>query len=487
MREILLDRLGEDDLMHGGFRVYTPASIPLLKIAQNAIRSGLETIDRRHGYCGPYKRRRLRLKKVSKNERLALGKIYQAKVVGFNDRERTIIVDLLGRKGVIYLDKESRYNPRGLLPSRFVSLGVVLRVSLVRMSKEPLHLRLEMGPQAALISMIPKTRQVLAMVGGYNFNFGDFNRALKARRQPGSAFKPIVYSAAINTREFTAATVIYDSPEVFKRWRPQNHERWNFKGPVRLREALAQSINLVAVKVIKEVGPKEVVEYAKRLGIRSRLEADLALALGASSVTPIELTNAYAVFASGGIYKEPIFINKIKDMKGRVIDWPRMPPRRVLEEEEAFIITSMLQSVIQRGTGMRALRLKHVAAGKTGTSNKAWDAWFIGYTPQIITGVWVGFDDKKSLGKKECGSRAALPIWLKFMQGALKGKKSTPFKIPKKISVAEIDPNSGLLAYENAEEVIREYFLQGTVPSKTALPPDIIDPDTFIMQQTEKE
>jgi len=341
-------------------------------------------------------------------------------------------------------------------------------------------------PEAALVAIDPSTGDILAMVGSRSPAPGVFNRAIQARRQPGSAFKPFTYAAAIESRRYTAATVTNDSPEVFADWRPKNTEKWDYAGPVRLRDALAHSINMVAVKLILGVGPENVAHLARDMGIASPLESSPALALGASAVTPLEMASAYGSFASGGMYNPPDLVVKIEDSRGNTVPLPPRSPRQVLSPQTAYIMNSMLKSVIEYGTAARARRLRWPVAGKTGTSNLARDAWFVGYTPRICATVWVGFDDYQPLGRNEQGSRAALPIWIHFMESALKDQPRQDFPAPPDLEVVKIDPRTGLLPYDGMEDSVEEVFLKGTAPRERALPPQVATPDSFLMEQFER-
>ncbi len=338
-------------------------------------------------------------------------------------------------------------------------------------------------PEAAVLVLDPRTREVLAMVGGYETVTG-FNRATQAERQPGSTFKPLVYALGIQSRRFTPATQVIDAPGVFDQYQPGNYETWSHAGPVRLRVGLAQSINLVAIRVIEELTPAAVVTFAQQLGISTKLDANLPLALGASSVRLSELTNAYATLAAGGRYEPLRIVSKIVDHAGRNVALPELGPARdVLTPAEAYVMTSLLTSVVDEGTGSRAKALGRPVAGKTGTSNQARDAWFVGYTAQRVAGVWVGYDDDHPLGSKESGGRTALPIWVDVMQAAHKGTPAIPFTRPGGVVTARVDPASGLLAYEGQTDAIDEVFLEGTVPSQVARAPDVADPTTFMMEQ----
>ncbi len=277
-------------------------------------------------------------------------------------------------------------------------------------------------PQAALVAMEPDTGRIRALVGGIDFSVSQFNRATQARRQPGSAFKPIVYAAALESG-FHPASVIEDRPLVLKgagrgrTWRPQNFDH-RFHGLTTLREGLIQSRNIVAIKLLREVGIEQVVKLARKLGISSEITADLTLALGSSGVSLLELTGAYTAFANHGRYAVPLLIEKIVDHEGNVLEENRPKSKTVMSRRTAGQIDSMLQGVIEEGTGQKAQGLKVTAAGKTGTTDRYMDAWFVGYTSQLVTGVWMGHDKKISMGSGATGGRIAAPIWLEFMKKA---------------------------------------------------------------------
>ncbi len=474
--------VGEVEARLGGYVVRTTIDSRLQRAARKAVRSGLLAIDERHNYRGPLKR--------SKGEafrgKARAGRTYLGTVIGTDDEEGTVTIRVGDTKGVVRVAREKRYNPGKLPPSRFASQGALARVSLGREAQgdRPARLNLELGPQAALVAIEPGTGNVRAIIGGYAIQRGDFDRASQARRQPGSSFKPFVYSLALNTREYTPATLIADAPEVFEQWRPRNFEEWSYEGHVRLRTALAKSINMVAIKLIRELDPEQVVDYARTLGIESPLEATPTLALGASAVTPREMAEAYAVFASGGVHAEPRLIEEIRDPDGEFLSFHQPEPEQVLEPAQAYLISSMLRSVVRGGTASQARHLGNDIGGKTGTSNEAQDAWFVGFAPAMVCSVWVGFDEPRTLGRRESGSRAALPIWIEFMEAALGERDRPAVERPEGIVVASIDPESGLLAYEGQENSIQEEFLEDTAPTESAIPPDMADPDTFLMEQT---
>jgi len=300
--------------------------------------------------------------------------------------------------------------------------------------------------EGALLVLDPHTGSVLALVGGYDFALSQYNRALQARRQPGSAFKPIIYSAALESG-LSELSVIQDGPLTFrmapgKYWRPQNYEN-RFFGPVTLRSALAHSLNSVAVRLVDRIGVERVIRQARKLGIESPLDKNLSLALGSSSVSLLEMVRAYAVFANGGELAEPLFITKVTDRDGKVLEENDPNLKRVLSPEIAYVLTDMLKNVIQSGTGRAVAKLGRHVAGKTGTTSEYRDGWFIGYTPELIAGVWVGYDDHRPLGDREAGARTALPIWLTFMTEAGQGAGTEDFPVPEGIGWLEVNLKDG--------------------------------------------
>ena len=401
-----------------------------------------------------------------------------------------LIVDVGSVEGVVELRNEARYakGPKPLA-ERFTA-GDLVRVRLAPgaaleqdekgdKTEKLLPLELEQGPQAAMVVMDPRTREVLAVVGGYAFKPGAFNRAERAERQPGSSFKSIVYAAALESGKLTPATIVDDSPMPIGDWKFDNYEKESFAGPIRARLALAESKNTVAVKVLNMVGIPAAQEAAKRFGITTPMPTDagLALALGVSSVKPIDMANVYATFASGGLEGPPVLIKKI----GNEAIQPA-PLQQVLKPEVAFVLTSMLRSVIDEGTARAAAgRLRRPAAGKTGTTNRKLvipgrppisetiDAWFVGYTPDLLAAVWVGFDEPHGLGRGATGATAALPIWIDFMTHALVGRPTKDFTPPPGVVIQRIDKATGLLARPGVEDnTMDEVFVQGTAPTEVA-------------------
>jgi penicillin-binding protein 1A len=327
--------------------------------------------------------------------------------------------------------------------------------------------------QGALISLDPQTGFILAMVGGRDFSASQFNRATQARRQAGSAFKPIVYAAALD-KGFTAASIIDDEPFSYQDvpgkepWQPQNFDR-QFWGPITFRKALTFSRNVPTVKIAKSIGVDYLVDYATNLGIKARLEPNLSLALGSANVTLLDLTKVFGVFASQGYRAEPILITQIQDKDGNVLEETDPSSVEVITPQTAYLITSLMQSVIQEGTGQRARALGRPAAGKTGTTNDTRDAWFIGYIPKkIVAGAWVGYDIEKSLGDHETGAVAALPIWLEFMKKAAADIPAETFPVPDGVLFVRIDKETGEpapnLFWAKSGKMMFECFKEGTEP-----------------------
>jgi penicillin-binding protein 1A len=490
-----LRKLIGDGAVLGGYTIVTTIDPRMQAAARKAVRDNLTSFDKRHGLQAPYApvepkpkgRAKTARKPFEGTPKFSDHKVYVGEVTDTDDAGGYLHVRVGTVQGALRLSDWDRYNPKSLPPSAFAPKGSLLRVSLLMPEPESpaaaaaqrIPLRLEQGPEAALVAIDVRTREVLALVGNYEGIQGGLDRATQSRRQPGSTFKPLVYSYALHTRRFTPATLVETRPGTISGYRPMNFEELDGSKPARLREALAQSVNVAAVHVAQQVGPANVVSWARALGITSHLGADLSLALGAYEVSPVEMANAYATFAAAGTFDVPRFILRIYDSAGKEVALPEPPPaRRVMEESEAFLITSLLTSVIERGTGARARTLGRPLGGKTGTSNDAKDAWFVGFSTDIVTASWVGFDDAVPLGRSEAGSTAALPAWIQFMRAAHEGRPPTDFPRPADIVALGIDPDSGLKAWEGQENAIVEFFLAGTEPTVVAVPDAGADADT---------
>ena len=323
-------------------------------------------------------------------------------------------------------------------------------------------------PQYALISINVQSGEILAMVGGKNFYKSSYNRAITARRQSGSAFKPIVYAYAIE-QGFAQNMMILDAPVAFKsgknssQWQPENFSGF-YKGEITLRKALALSENIPAVRLIEILGPSSVAQFGNSLGIKSKLLPNLSLALGTSETTLAELTSAYAVFANKGNWIKSFGVTEVMDQRGRIV-WRMRPEKNMaMSRTGAAIMANMLTAVIEEGTGRKAAILGRPVAGKTGTTNEFKDALFIGFSPSIATGVWVGQDNSFTLGKWETGAKAALPIWIEFMEKALAAKPCQYFDIPDDVLQICIDSSTGLLSHPNSPSAVKALFQKGTEP-----------------------
>jgi penicillin-binding protein 1A len=463
-----LESAGGPAAARGGYEVTTTISPALQALARKAVRENLDAYATRHNLKPPY----------VLTARPAWGKPFLGKpeahrvavgvVEGTDDRLGTIDVRVGDVVGRVFLGQESRSNPAGLSPSEFTTPGALLRVSLagaVEAGEKP-PLRLELLPESALVALDVRTREIVALVGSYEGVQGGLDRAIHSRRQPGSAFKPFVYSYALHARQITPATVLEVSVSPRRPTDPKTKR-------VNVRDAVARSDNAAAVRVLRDAGAASIVEWAHALGVESRLGADESLALGSYEVTPLEIANAFATFASGGERASSVLVTKMSGPGGAQLPLPPKPPARpVMEPDEAYLVTSLLKSVVSYGTGRRALAVGHPVAGKTGTTNQAKDAWFDGYSTELVVAVWVGYDDTLPLGNTESGAVTALPAWVAFMKGAESDRPQSEFSRPGNIVTVRIDPETGLLPREGDDSVIDEEFIDGTAPTEVARAPD---------------
>ncbi|SHE95775.1 penicillin-binding protein 1A [Desulfacinum infernum DSM 9756] len=472
---------GSDVLYGDGLSIHTTLDLEAQRAAEAAVRKGLEELDKRHGYRGPHghvegpERDAFLQQLAEKNRNLGPGAVVEAVVLECADGGMCRLL-LGGERTARLLPPEKEKWAAGYFQSRKKAFrpGDVIRVRLeeegdgstwnARLAQEP-------AAEGAFLAMDPRSGRVYCLVGGKDFSKSQFNRAIQAIRQPGSAFKPIIYAAALD-RGFTAASVLIDSPIIQDDpslqgpWKPANYDR-SFWGPILLRDALIHSRNVVTIKLLQQVGIDYVVDYAHRLGIRSPLTPTLSLALGASGLSLWELLTAYSAFANQGVRSEPYLVEAVYDRDGRLLQRHQPRQEAVIAPQTAFLVTHILQGVIQEGTGQGVRRLGRPAAGKTGTTNDLKDAWFIGYTPSTLAGAWVGHDDHRlSLGRKETGGRAAAPIWLYFMESWLKGKPVENFTIPQGIVFAKVQRKAGPKS-EEPPEAAYVAFAEGTEPGTT--------------------
>ncbi|OIP66013.1 MAG: hypothetical protein AUK29_01635 [Nitrospirae bacterium CG2_30_53_67] len=501
VRRYLMERYGSQELYRSGLEVHTTLNLTMQRAAFQSLREGLMEYDKRHGYRGPIGHGSASGEESKKPLEAPLSRPQESRSVRVNDILEGTVADLDGKgawvlteagKGFLPLEglqwagsavrkkdpsdpaKTVWIKPKSL--EDILSQGDRILVRVVRSvpGSSGLFFSLEQEPEAqgAVICMQPSTGEIKAMVGGFDFEKSEFNRAVQSRRQPGSAFKPLIYAAAIE-KGFSPATIIIDAPIIFdqpgmpEKWKPSNYSE-KFYGPTRLRVALAKSINVVTVKLLQRVGVRNVVDLAKRLGITSPLDKNYSLALGSSGVTLQELTSAYSVFANQGRRAEPYFIRRITDYDGKVIEQREPSTEDAVSSDVAYIMTSMLEEVVRNGTGWKMQELGRPSAGKTGTTNNFQDALYIGFVPDLIAGVWVGYDDMRSLGNGETGARAAAPIWLSFMRKATLNSERMPFPVPDDVVLVKIDSKTGLLPSSENQETYFECFRKGSEPREYA-------------------
>ncbi len=601
VRKYLDARYGAEVVETEGLQVDVAMDPLMQRYAEAAIEGGLRAVDKRQGWRGPalhldpaqvqaamplWRERLARgearpgqvivwdlarvnpagidpedaeekdVARMARARTLETGEIYAGLVVKSDDKSAT--VDLGNATGTLSLSDVQwarKCNPVSATatPRKVSSVVREGDVVLVRVmpgkiaperaarERKPLVLSLEQTPkvQGALVAMDPATRGVRALVGGYDFQSSQFNRATQARRQPGSAFKPFVWGAAVESRRFTPATVVYDTPDLYrdqwtgKEWKPRNYEKDQFDGPMLLGAALAHSKNTVSVKLVDALGVDAVAGFARRMGLSGDMPRNLTLALGTGEVLPIDLVNAYASIATNGFRADPMFVLRVRDRTGKLLEenapapvpdvapdgsalpvqaaapaqgapapappaqgapapaaqptptvfatpppdaappagaegGPFVVPESGTRPDVAFVLEAMMREVVASGTGVAAQALGRPTAAKTGTAQDHRDAWFVGFTPELVAGVWIGFDDHSPLGPRETGAGAALPPWLSFMQAALGAKPPSDFRVVPGVVLARIDPATGLLASERQTDAPFAAFLAGTAPSESS-------------------
>ena len=572
VRRMLVKRYGERQVVEGGLEVYTTLNVEYQKYAQLAIDDGLGELDQRQGFRGAlaklrepakrelfkeYYRGELGLLEKDKFEPVK-GQVYLALVTGFASRGQQVKLEVAGTKGILPLAgmRWARTpNPtvrwdiayvsdarRALKVGDLIAVELSSRKELTRddhgweiantiPKKGKLYrLWLEPAAQAALMSVDPETGYVVSQVGGYHFETSSFNRAVQACREPGSAFKPVVYSAAIDKLDYTPSTLIDDKPLVYTddnmRWKPENAGA-EFRGQLPMRTCLQDSINTPAIRIAEAVGIRDIIKNAKRFGMKEKyyeslecsvdkppascrfcfFKEELGTALGSSATTLEELIKVYVTLNRYGERRPLKYIRRVVDRYGTVLEdeyspldpmadfssridnayrQVKTPSQRVLDSASSYVMVSLLKNVVENGTGVGAKALGVPVAGKTGTTNDSFDAWFMGFSPTLVTGVWVGHDKKdRPLGIGEYGGRTALPIWIKFMDRALRdytGKKSkrldeAKFAPPPGVIQVEIDPETGKLARPESARVALEWYRAGTEPKDYTPDQIILDPD----------
>lgn len=424
------------------------------------------------------------------------------------DAEKNLaVIDLVGREAELAFDSVKwarRRSETGLGESPksiadVVAPGELVRVRLGRALPASTRLEATLAQlpkvQGALLVIEPTRREVVSMVGGYDFATSSFNRAIQAKRQPGSSFKPFLYAAAMETGRYTPITRVNDAPVQVrdpytgKTWEPKNFEKAGFDGPITIRQALTRSKNTISARLIEDVTVDGLITMARKAGIKAELPQSLTLCLGTGEVTMLEIANAYATLHSQGQSAEPIIIRKVSRRKEGGAEQVLMAREAAFEQviapPIAYLTTSLMRSVVEEGTAVAVLELKRPAAGKTGTAQEYRDAWFSGFTQNYVASAWVGFDDHSPIGPLETGGRAALPIWLDFMKVAHQNVAENDFPVPAGVVQVKIDPVSGKLAGSSVPGRL-EWFLEGTQPTEEAPRPGTVDPNDFMLLDSQK-
>jgi penicillin-binding protein 1A len=475
VRKELESRYGAKQLYESGLSVQTALDLRLQEAANRALDEGLRRADKRRGFRKPQRNvveeghaiETFRQPRWDRSMRP--GDVVPAlvsAVEGPSMRLRAGALEVtVDRKGFAWTGKTTA--------AQIVTRGDLVEVRLTKISEQGNTATgvLEQTPavEGAVIAIDNRTGQIKAMIGGFSFDRSKFNRATQAYRQVGSGFKPIVYTAAID-RGYTPVTILMDTPTSFNggagqpAYTPMNYDR-QFEGPVTLRHALEQSRNVPAVRVMEQLGPSQVIAYARRLGFESPLPPYLSVALGAAEATLLEMTSAYSVYPNQGVRMRPYSVLKVSDREGNLLEENRPEPRDAIRADTAFVMTNLLRGVVQRGTAAKAASLKWPVGGKTGTTDDYTDAWFIGFDPDITIGVWIGYDQKRSLGPAGTGSDTALPIWLEIVKAWIDGRTAPPtFEAPGNIVFVSVDRHSGNAAFEDMPGAITEAFISGTQP-----------------------
>ena len=475
VRKELEARYGAKKLYENGLSVYTGLDVKLQEAANRALEDGLRRIDRRRGFRKPKRNVIAEGQRVDSfrharwDRRMAAGEVVPAVVAAVDGATMQlragplrIVVD---KKGFAWTGKTAAtplVTTGDLVEARLLTVDEAAHTATGSLEQTPVV-------EGAVLAIDNHTGQIKALIGGYSFDRSKFDRATQAYRQVGSAFKPIVYTAAID-RGYTPATIIMDTPATFPggagspSYSPLNYDR-KFEGPVTLRHALEESRNVPAVRVMDQVGPAHVVQYARRLGLQSPIPPYLAVALGAAEATLVEMTSAYSVFPNQGVRMRPYPIGKVIDREGNVLEENRPEPKDAIRADTAFVMTNLLRGVVQRGTAAKAASLNWPLGGKTGTTDDYTDAWFIGFDPDITIGVWVGLDQKKPIGQNMTGAEAALPIWMEIMKAWIGDRKEPPaFTPPGNIIFVSVDKATGSAADPATPGTISEAFIAGTQP-----------------------
>ena len=495
VRKYLVEKYGFNKIYKQGFTIKTPINLELQSIATQSLREGLEEYDKRKGWRGP-----ILNKKITDKWNKNLKKYKLEKTIGWD----LAIVKKINKFSVeIETEKKNqgiiKYDDASWTKKELDKIFKIGDVVYVKNIKDNLY-SLKQIPKAngGIVILNPYTGRVLAMSGGFSFKLSEFNRATQAFRQPGSAFKPFVYALALENK-FTPSTLVLDAPVVLdqgedlKMWKPENYGK-KFYGPSTIRTGLEKSRNLMTVRIAQEIGIDKIANFAKSLKIYDNPEELLSISLGSAETTLLKLTSAYSSFVNGGKLVEPIFLDRIQDSEGNTIfnsekrfckkckeishlgkDVPKIEDNfiQIFSEETAYQITSMLEGAIQRGTGRKLKDLNLDLAGKTGTTNENTDAWFVGFTSNLVIGVYVGHDEPKTLGKYETGAKTALPIFKSFIKKSVKRSEARPFKVAKNIKFLVIDQKTGRKANFGSKTTIIEAFKKSDLTKNLLINDDL--------------
>jgi len=475
VRRELEGRYGAKQLYENGLSIQTAIDLRLQEASAQALNDGLRRIDKRRGFRKPRRNAIAEGHTIESfrqprwDRPMTAGQIVPAVVTAIDG---TVIQLRVGnirvtvdKKGYAWTNKPS--------PAQLVTRGDLVETRLLTLGDGTSSATgtLEQTPEVegAVLIIDNRTGQIMTMVGGYSFDRSKFNRATQASRQVGSAFKPFVYTAAIDSG-YTPVTMLMDTPVSFPggagqpAYTPLNYDH-QFEGPITLRHALEQSRNVPAVRVMDQLGPNQVISYARRLGLESPLPPYLAVALGAAEATLVEMTSAYSVYPNQGVRMRPYSVLKVSDREGNVLEENRPEPKDAIRADTAFVMTNILRGVVQRGTAGKAAALNWPIGGKTGTTDDYTDAWFIGFDPDITIGVWAGYDQKRSMGPAGTGAESALPIWMEIMKAWMATRTEPPsFEAPGNIVFVSVDRGSGNPALEGTPGAIQESFISGTQP-----------------------
>ena len=496
VRKNVIDTYGFDKVYKQGFNIKTPIDLNLQTKASAALRKGLEQYDRRRGWRGP-----LINKKISKNWNKNLDKFKLEKSLEWE-------IAIIKKINKFEANIETENNIKGKIKFENLNwtrknIDELLKVGdlvyVKKINQEDYELKQLPAVNGGIVVMDPFTGRVLAMAGGFSFNKSEYNRVTQAKRQPGSAFKPFIYALALENN-FTPSTLVLDAPIVLeqgidlKMWKPENYGK-KFYGPSTLRTGVEKSRNLMTVRIAQEIGLNKITNFSKKLKIYERPEELMSISLGSAETTLLKMTSAYSSFVNGGKLVEPIFIDRIQDSEGKTIfknqlrfckdcdlisytseNLPQIKNnyKQIFSPQTAYQMTSILEGVVQRGTGKKLKDLNLQLAGKTGTTNKNTDAWFIGFTSNLVIGVYVGFDNPRTLGKFETGSKTALPIFKEFVKNSVNNNEARPFKVAKGIKMMVVDASTGKKADSNSKSTIIESFKEEKIANNNKIDIDNI-------------